>query len=32
MQSEIDEKATALTRARYQRLSTFYDLMEGLAE
>jgi ubiquinone/menaquinone biosynthesis C-methylase UbiE len=28
----IDERATALTRARYQRLSTIYDLMEGLAE
>ena len=28
----IDERATALTRARYQRLSAIYDLMEGLAE
>lgn len=28
----IDERATALTRERYQRLSRFYDLMEGLAE
>ncbi len=28
----IDERATALTRARYERLSTIYDLMEGLAE
>ncbi|MBI5292222.1 MAG: class I SAM-dependent methyltransferase [Chloroflexi bacterium] len=28
----IDERATALTRARYQRLSTIYDLVEGLAE
>jgi ubiquinone/menaquinone biosynthesis C-methylase UbiE len=28
----IDEKATALTRARYQRLSAIYDLMEGMAE
>ncbi len=28
----IDEQATALTRARYQRVSRFYDLMEGLAE
>lgn len=28
----IDEQATALTRARYQRLSRFYDLMEGPAE
>ena len=32
MESEIDEKATALTRARYQRLSTVYDLMESLSE
>ena len=30
--SVIDEKATALTRARYQRLSAIYDLMEGMAE
>jgi len=28
----IDSRATALTRARYQRLSPFYDLMEGMAE
>ena len=28
----IDERATALTRARYQRLSSIYDLVEGLAE
>jgi ubiquinone/menaquinone biosynthesis C-methylase UbiE len=32
MESNIDEKATALTRARYQRLSTIYDLMEGSSE
>jgi ubiquinone/menaquinone biosynthesis C-methylase UbiE len=32
MQSQINLKATALTRARYQRLSTVYDLMEGLSE
>ena len=32
MRNMIDEQATALTRARYQRLSRFYDLMEGLAE
>jgi ubiquinone/menaquinone biosynthesis C-methylase UbiE len=30
--SVIDEYATALTRARYQRLSAIYDLMEGMAE
>ncbi|MBI3361492.1 MAG: class I SAM-dependent methyltransferase [Chloroflexi bacterium] len=30
--SVIDERATALTRARYQRLSSIYDLMEGMAE
>jgi phosphatidylethanolamine/phosphatidyl-N-methylethanolamine N-methyltransferase len=30
--SVIDERATALTRARYQRLSAIYDLMEGMAE
>ena len=30
--SVIDEQATALTRARYQRLSAVYDLMEGMAE
>lgn len=28
----IDERATALTRARYQRLAPLYDLMEGMAE
>ena len=28
----IDAHATALTRTRYQRLSPFYDLMEGMAE
>ena len=28
----IDEKATAATRTRYQRLSAIYDLMEGMAE
>ncbi len=28
----IDTYATALTRARYQRLSPFYDWMEGMAE
>jgi ubiquinone/menaquinone biosynthesis C-methylase UbiE len=28
----IDAKATELTRARYQRISSFYDPMEGLAE
>ncbi|MEK9165061.1 MAG: class I SAM-dependent methyltransferase, partial [Chloroflexota bacterium] len=32
MRNMIDEQATALTRERYQRLSRFYDLMEGLAE
>jgi len=31
-QSVIDEQATAATRARYQRLSAIYDLMEGMAE
>lgn len=31
-QGVIDEQATALTRARYQRLSAIYDLMEGMAE
>ena len=30
--SQIDLQATALTRARYQRLSSIYDLMEGMAE
>jgi ubiquinone/menaquinone biosynthesis C-methylase UbiE len=30
--SVIDEQATTLTRARYQRLSAIYDLMEGMAE
>lgn len=28
----IDVQATALTRTRYQRLSAFYDVMEGMAE
>jgi len=28
----VDEHATALTRARYQRLSAIYDLMEGMSE
>jgi ubiquinone/menaquinone biosynthesis C-methylase UbiE len=32
MQSEIDIKATDLTRARYQRLSAIYDLMENVSE
>ncbi len=32
MQLEIDHNATNLTRSRYQRLSAFYDLMEGLME
>jgi ubiquinone/menaquinone biosynthesis C-methylase UbiE len=27
-----DEKATALTRSRYQRLSSIYDQMEGMGE
>ena len=31
-QAWIDVHATALTRARYQRLSPIYDLMEGMAE
>src|SRR3990172_5733650 len=30
--SGIDERATAITRARYQRLSRMYDLMETLPE
>lgn len=30
--TQIDERATALTRARYQRLSSIYDVMEGMAE
>lgn len=30
--SKIDLQATALTRARYQRLSSIYDLMEGMGE
>ena len=30
--SRIDEHATAVTRARYQRLSRMYDLMETLPE
>ena len=29
---EPDASATAITRARYQRLAPLYDLMEGLAE
>lgn len=28
----VDSQATAQTRARYQRLSTFYDAMEAMAE
>lgn len=32
MMGQIDLQATALTRARYQRLSPLYDLMEGMAE
>jgi predicted component of type VI protein secretion system len=28
----VDDKATALTRARYQRLSPIYDEIEGLLE
>ena len=28
----VDVRATALTRTRYQRLSAFYDVMEGMAE
>lgn len=30
--AKLDEKATALTRIRYQRLSRVYDRMEGMAE
>ena len=30
--TRIDAQATALTRARYQRLSAIYDFMEGMAE
>lgn len=30
--AKIDERATARTRARYQRLSPMYDRMEGIAE
>ena len=30
--TQINAQATALTRARYQRLSPIYDLMEGMAE
>jgi len=30
--AQIDVQATTLTRARYQRLSPIYDLMEGIAE
>lgn len=29
---QVNEKATALTRARYQRLAYFYDFMESLFE
>lgn len=29
---KIDERATALTRARYDRLAYFYDFLEGFAE
>lgn len=29
---DVDERATVVTRARYQRLSRFYDLMEILPE
>ena len=32
MMTAIDAQATALTRARYQRLSAIYDVMEGMAE
>lgn len=32
MMAQVDAQATAMTRARYQRLSPFYDLMEGMAE
>ena len=32
IKSTVDEQATADTRARYQRLSRFYDLMEILPE
>ena len=32
MMTAIDAQATALTRARYQRLSTIYDVIEGMAE
>lgn len=30
--ARIDEKATSMTRARYQRLSSMYDRMEGITE
>lgn len=30
--SQIDQQATAMTRARYQRLSKFYDLMQAGSE
>lgn len=30
--ASIDEKATSRTRARYQRLSSMYDRMEGITE
>jgi ubiquinone/menaquinone biosynthesis C-methylase UbiE len=29
---KLNEKATALTRSRYQRLSSIYDRMEGMSE
>lgn len=29
---KLDEKATTLTRSRYQRLSSIYDRMEGMSE
>lgn len=32
MSPVIDERATKITRQRYQRLSRFYDLMEAVAE
>ena len=32
MMAQVDAQATAMTQARYQRLSPFYDLMEGMAE
>jgi phosphatidylethanolamine/phosphatidyl-N-methylethanolamine N-methyltransferase len=30
--NQPDQAATSLTRARYQRISSYYDLMEGLSE